>query len=500
MKRSILLLILLTLHLLPFAQKARTLADTVAQFDTYVRKAMKDWEVPGMAIVVVRNGDVVFKKAYGTRELGSGKPVDDQTLFCCASTTKAMTAACMAILVDQGKVKWDDPVVKYLPGFKLYDSYVTRDLRVRDLFLHNTGVGNADFLWGNNTLNADEILEHMQWVKPTYPYRGGFIYQNIFYLVAGKLIEKVSGQTWEDFLTSNIFRPLGMNRTRTNIINLPDDNFSLPHFRIDGVVSPISFDTADVIGPAGSVRSSINDISLWVRCMIDSSKYSGGRLVKPATWNELLKPQNFVDENSFYPTARLTRPNFTTYALGWFQQDYKGKKLNFHTGSLAGEIAIHGQIPELRTGVYIFANLDHAEMRHALMFRALDQFALGVDRDWNSEFLALYSGMKKEMDKKTAEVASQRVPNTKPSLPLDAYTGTYEDPLYGTVRISVSQDQLLLSLNDRATGKLEHWNFDSFQLVWDRKWYGKEYLSFHLGTDGKVSELLFGGVIFPNKK
>ena len=206
-------------------------------------------------------------------------------------------------------------------------------------------MGNTDFLWGNNTLKADEIMDKMELVKPSYPYRGGFIYQNIFYLVAGQVIEKVSGQSWGDFLTANIFKPLGMNRTRTTILNMPDDNYSHPHFRVDSVVQPILFDTADAIGPAGSVRSSISDISLWVKAMIDSSKYPGGRLVKPPTWNELLKPQNFVDEASFYPTARLTKPNFTTYALGWFQQDYKGKKLNFHTGSLAGEIAIHGQIP-----------------------------------------------------------------------------------------------------------------------------------------------------------
>lgn len=498
--RKLLFLVLLAPVLSLHAQKARTLADTVAQFDAYVQKSMKDWEVPGMAIVVVRNGDVVYRKAYGTRQLGSGKMVDENTLFACASTTKAMTATAMGILVDQGKVKWDDPVIKYLPGFKLYDAYVTRDIRVRDLFLHNSGVGNTDFLWNFNSVTADEIVDRMQYVQPSYPYRAGFIYQNIFYLIAGKVIEKVSGQSWGDFVTGNIFKPLGMDRTRTTITSLPDDDFSHPHFRIDNVITPILFDTADGIGPAGSVRSSIKDISLWIKAMVDSSKYPGGRLVKPDTWMELLKPQNFVDEDGFYPTARLTKPHWTTYGLGWFQQDYKGQKLNFHTGSLAGEIAITGQIPDKHIAVYVFANLDHAEMRHALMFRALDQFSLGVDHDWNAEFLGLYGGIKKEAEARKTEKEAKRVMGTKPSLPLASYTGTYADKLYGSIRIYESNGQLQAIMDERATGKLEHWNYDTFRLVFDHAWNGKAWVQFHLDTDGKVDYLDAEGEVFAKKK
>ncbi len=498
--RKVLLFILLSHAFYVQAQKNRTLADTAAQFDAYVQKSMKDWEVPGMAIAVVRNGDVVFRKAYGTRQLGSGKAVDENTLFACASTTKAMTATAMGILVDQGKVKWDDPVIKYLPGFKLYDAYVTRDLRVRDLFLHNTGVGNTDFLWGTNSLTADEILDRMQYVHPSYPYRAGFIYQNIFYLVAGKVIEKASGQSWGDFLTAHIFKPLGMDRTRTNITGMPDDDFSHPHYRIDNVVTPILFDTADVVGPAGSVRSSIKDITLWIKAMVDSSKYPGGRLVKPETWIELLRPQNFVDENGFYPTARLTKPHWTTYGLGWFQQDYRGQKLNFHTGSLSGEIAITGQIPDKRIAVYVFGNLDHAEMRHALMYRALDQFALGVERDWNAEFIGLYGDLRREADARKKEKEDKRVMGTKPSLPLDAYTGTYSDKLYGSVLVYQENGQLRATMDERASGNLEHWNYDTFRLAFDHKWNGKAWVQFHLDTDGRVDGLDAEGAVFARKK
>ena len=302
------------------AQKNKSI-DTAATFDAYVQKAIKDWEIPGLAIVVVKNNKVVFKNTYGTTELGTGNKVNNETLFACASTTKAMTAAAMGILVDQGKVKWDDPVIKYLPGFRLFDPYVTTQMRVRDLFLHNSGVGNTDFLWTFNSITGDETVEKMQLVPPSYSFRAGFIYQNIFYHIAGKVIEKASGIPWAEFVTKNIFKPLGMNRTKAQLAWVKDNNISKPHFKVEGKIQVIDRDTVDTDGAAGAVYSTIDEISIWLKCMLDSSKYEGGRLVTPATWMTLLKPQTFVTESEFYPTQQITKPNFTTYALGWFQQD-----------------------------------------------------------------------------------------------------------------------------------------------------------------------------------
>jgi CubicO group peptidase (beta-lactamase class C family) len=405
-----------------------------------------------------------------------------------------MTAACMGMLVDEGKLNWDDPVTKHLPGFQLYDPYVTRELRVRDLFLHNTGVGNTDFLWGDNILTSDEVLDHMKLAKPSYSMRSGFIYQNIFYLVAGKVIEKISGMPWQAFVTQRIFQPLGMKSTRATFSLVKDPNISGAHYRIDSTVTIIQHDTADVIAPAGAVWSNIDDIALWVGCMLDSGIYAGGRLVKPNTWKELLKPQTIVSENQFYPTQTLTRPNFITYALGWFQQDYMGRKLNFHTGSLSGAVAIHGQMPEERTGVYIFGNLDHAEIRHALMFKAFDQYATGGNRDWSTEFLNHYTNLKKESAKRIKDAEAKRVMGTHPGLALDAYTGKYEDPLYGSVEIVMKDGVLATLINKIQTATLEHWNYDTFRVSYDKKWYDKSYLSFRLDTGGKVAEVVFDGI------
>jgi CubicO group peptidase (beta-lactamase class C family) len=483
-----------------YAKMPKKSKDSTTIFDAYVQKAVKDWHIPGLAIVVVKNNEVVFKKTYGVKSLETNAPVDNETYFACASTTKAMTATAMGILVDQGKVNWDDPVIKYLPNFRLYEPYVTTQMRIRDLFLHNSGVGNTDFLWGMNILTSDETMDRMQLVKPSYSFRSSFIYQNLFYHIAGKVIEKVSGESWADFVTAHIFKPLGMKRTVPLLSRIMDNNIAQAHYTIDGKVERIIRDTADRIDAAGSVYSNIDDISLWVKCMIDSSKYEGGRLVSANTWFTLLKPQTFVTEDGFYPTAQLTKPNFTTYALGWFQQDYKGQKLNFHTGSLAGEIAIHGQIPALKTGVYVFANLDHAEARHALMFKAMDMFAVGGDTDWSTEFLKLYGGIKEKVIKAEQEQESQRVLNTKPSLTLDAYAGIYEDPLYGSIIISFNNGVLKASNIKLGTGNLSHFNFDTFKIEWDRKWMGKTPVQFLLNNFGKVSTIDVDGISLVKSK
>lgn len=471
-------------------------AKLIKEFDAYVEKSRKQYQVPGLAITVVKDGKVLLKKGYGVRQLDKPEVVNDQTLFACASTTKAMTATCMAMLVDEGKISWDDAVIKHLPDFQLYDPYVTRDLKIRDLFTHNSGVGNTDFLWGVMDISSDEVLARMKQVQPTYSLRSSFIYQNIFYLYAGKVIEKVSGSPWEVFIKKRIFEPLGMTRTYPHLQMVNDANQSSEHYWVDGKITVISRTNADAIGPAGSVWASVDDMSKWAICMLDSSKYAGGRLVKPATWVELFKPQVIVPADEFYPTAQLTKPNWTTYSLGWFQQDYKGKKVNFHTGSLAGETAINGQLPESKLGVYVFGNLDHAEVRHALMFKAFDVFALGGTRDWSSEFQMLYSKLGQQYEQKQKEQDLQRIPNTKPSLMLTEYAGKYASDLYGEVTVTADGTSLNLAINNVVNAKLDHWHYDTFSGWFDKRWWGKTKAQFKLNTAGRATTLEVEGMTF----
>jgi len=486
--------------LIPVLALAQAPDKKVQEFDAYVQKAVKEWQVPGLAVVVVKNGNVLLSKGYGVRELGTTNNVDSKTLFACASTTKAMTAVCMGILVDEGKVSWNDPVVKHLPEFQLYDPFVTREIKIRDLFLHDSGVGNADFLWGIMDISSDEVLRKMREVKPSYSLRSSFIYQNIFYLAAGKVIEKISGKPWNIFMRERIFQPLGMTRTFPLFADVNDANQTAPHYKIDGKITVIKHTKADQIGPAGSVWSCVDDMGKWMRVMIDSSKYSGGRLLTTGTWNEMFKPQVLVPADQFYPTATLTKPNWTTYGLGWFQHDYKGKKVNFHTGSLAGAVAIHAQLPDEKLGIYVFANYDHAEIRHALVYKTFDHFALGGARDWSAEFLKLYGNIEAGGEKQEKDFEAKRVLNTKPSLALTDYTGTYTDPLYGTVVITLEGDQLVVEANKFVKAKLSHWHYDTFRGWYDKRWYGKSNMSFVIGSDGKIASVSFDGTDFSKEK
>ncbi len=500
--RTSIAIILLLIFGKAFSQNpAPSLTKQIQEFDAYVEQARNSWQVPGLAIAVVKNGKVIFKKGYGNRQIDKPDKVDTQTLFACASTTKAMTATCMGMLVDEGKINWDDAVIKYLPDFKLYDPYVTRELKIRDLFTHNSGVGNADFLWDIMDISSDEILKKMADVKPSYSLRSSFIYQNIFYLAAGKVIEKVSGQPWEKFIASRIFEPLGMTRTMAMRKDVKDPNQTSAHFLVRNAITVIELSSADAIGPAGSVWSCADDMSKWVLCMLDSSKYEGGkRLVTTKTWMEMLKPQVMVTASQFYPTAQLTKPNWMTYGLGWFQQDYRGHKINFHTGSLYGAIAINGQLPDEKLGVYIFGNYDHAEIRHALMFKAFDHFGLGGNRDWNAEFLKLYGNIRTQGEKAAKDFEAKRVINTSPSLPVDQYAGKYSDPLYGELEVIVQNKKLLITINNHIKATLEHWHYDTFRGEYDKAWNGTALAQFSLSATGQLEKINFEGTEFKKQK
>ncbi|HEX5818819.1 MAG TPA: serine hydrolase [Gemmatimonadales bacterium] len=437
-------------------------------FDAYVQQGMRDWQVPGLSIVVVRNDSVVFLKGYGVRTLGTAGPVDARTLFGIMSTTKAMTAMALAMLVDEGKVRWEDPVTKWLPAFQTADALLTRDLRVVDLLTHSTGLPNADLLWVRGDLDEAEVLRRVRGLAPTYPLRGGFIYQNVMYGVAGAVIAQASGMSWGEFLQRRLFTPLAMSRTHPTyaaVVAAKDGNVSSAHYRIRDTVRAIADESVDHVPAAGAVWSTAEDMGRWLRFLLDSSRVDGRRLVSDSAFRRLFQPQSFVGASEFYPTAQLTKPHWTTYGLGWFQQDYRGEMVQMHTGSLDGRTAIIGLIPERRLGVYVFGNLDHAELRHALMWKTFDVLLGAPERDWSRELLALYGARRARADSARRAVEAARVTGTSPSLPLDRYAGRYEHPVWGDIEISAASGTLRLraGTNPMTAGPLEHWHYDTFR-------------------------------------
>lgn len=468
--------------------------------DNFIEEGMAEWEIPGLAVAVIKEGEIVFIKGYGINKLGEEQNVDTRTMFMIGSTTKAMTAVALAMLVDEGKITWDDKIMQHMPEFQLYDPYVTRELTVLDLLTHRAGIGNTDLLWLTE-FDSDEVLYQMRYAKPAYSFRAGYTYQNLMWAAAGKLVEKLSNKSWEAFMQERIFDPLGMDRSIAISEDLESHaNYVSPHYKIDGEIQVIERINATKIAPAGDVWSSIEDMAKWTAFMIDSGKVDGKRLLEPETYSELIKPQTIVSDVGFYPTASLTRPRWKTYAMGWFQHDYKQHDLTFHTGSLWGLIAIIGIIPDENFGVYVLGNLDHAELRHAVMYKAIDLY---VDhdnsRDWHREIFDLYEQSRIATEKRKEEAVKKRVKNTTPTLDLKSYEGVYTNQLYGSIRISSSQSGLTFHYGPIFSGSLNHWNYDTFEIQWEREYIDNALCNFNISSNGEVGEISIFGKLFLRK-
>ena len=462
-------------------------------------QGMADWKIPGLAAIVVKDGQVVFQKTYGVKNLETEQTVDENTLFNMASTTKAIVAIAMGMLVDEGKLNWEDKVVDLLPYFKLSDPYITADARVKDLLTHNLGIDNSDALWTIDSVSTHETIRRFQFAKKTYPLRGGFTYQNIMYAVAGEVIAVVSGKPWNEFVKARIFDPLGMNRTQALARDIfKAGNYVTPYYDDpeEGMVV-VDYGFSDQIGPAGMICSTAKDISNYLTFLVNDGVYKSDTLVKPKTFKYLFEPQSFLGTNGTYPTNALTKPNWNTYGLGWFQQDYKGHKLDFHTGSLFGLVAIAGIIQDKNIAVYVFANLDHAELRHAIMYKAIDLYAFNDDnRDWHNEVFELYEGFKKEHIEISKKKIAERIKNTEPNLPLEEYEGTYTNDMLGAAKVSLANGKLNINFNDFIDYDTEHWHYNTFMTNKDPRFREKMEVRFELNNDGKVNQLYFMEVAF----
>ena len=466
-------------------------------FDAYVTQAVKDWKTTGLAVAVVKDGKVVFSKGYGVRERDKAAPVDGQTLFAIASTTKAMTAAAIGMLVDEGKLAWDDPVTDHLPSFQLNDPYVTREITVRDLLTHRAGMGNTDYLWYVADLPADSMMDKLRLIRPEYSLRSSFIYQNVMYIAAGEVVRAASGISWDDFMRTRIFQPLGMISTYSRAALVPSgSNAATPHFLYAGdTIGVVRHDDLRAIGPAGDVWSNISDMSKWMLFLLDSGRVGGKHLLKPDTWAELFTPQVVVPPDEFYPSQEITNPHWRTYGLGWFQHDYLGRQLDFHTGSLAGMVAIAGLMRDDRFGVYVFGNVDHSEIRHALMYRAIDTWMGVPGRDWSEDLLAIYEKRRIRRDSVRTAAETRRVKGTKPSLELSKYAGTYEDPIAGRVLVRLVDGKLRFTAGKLLSGSLEHYHYDQFRARYDDRWQGTDIVTFSIGA-GVPSALEYSGFRF----
>lgn len=465
--------------------------------DEYVESVQKAFEVPGIALAIVKDGKVVVAKGYGVRKMGEAARVDEHTLFGIASNSKAFTATALGILVEEGKIEWDAPVIRYLPWFRLSDPYVTRELTVRDLLVHRSGLGlgAGDLLWWPpSTYNRKEIATRLQYIPLATSFRSTYAYDNVLYLIAGELIEAVSGLTWEDFIATRILAKVGMTDSKPRHSDATGGgNIATTHARIDGKVRPVNPFASDNTNPAGGINASATDMAKWLITQLDSGRVAGGtRLFSRQTCIQLWRIVTPLPIGYQPPELAPLQANFNGYALGFGVRDYRGLKLVQHTGGLPGYVSKVAMIPELKLGVAVLTNQESGEAFESIVYFVLDHFLAAPKMDWLAAY-KLFRGrqttMIAEAEKQTS---AKRDTASRPPLPVSSYAGTYTDAWYGDVTTSQENGNLVIRFGHTPSlvGDLEHWQYDTFVAKWrDRELRADAFVTFSLNPDGSIDQV-----------
>jgi CubicO group peptidase (beta-lactamase class C family) len=489
----------------PAAPAAASAAVPAFDLEADVNRALKAFDVPGMAIAIVKDGKVVAARGFGVRKAGQPAPVDGKTVFEIASNSKVFTAAALAMLVDEGKLAWDDPVTKHLPDFQMYDAYVTKEMTVRDLLVHRSGLGlgAGDLLWWPTTnFTTDEIIHRLRYVKPATSFRNSYAYDNLLYIVAGKIIAQKSGKSWGETMRERILKPLGMNATTTSLAeNAGNANVSAPHSLIGGknvAVKPMPVDNA--VGACG-INTSAEDIARWMTVLLDGGAIASAgkdaqgkevRLFSAAQSREIFTPQTPMRISEPPAALAATKPNFFAYGLGLQLRDYKGKKLAMHGGALQGFYSRVVMVPEAKLGIAILTNAENGYVMTALQYRMLDHYLGAAPSDW----IKLLGDAEHEAHAKEAarlkSAGAARAAKSQPSLPLASYDGEYQDAWYGLVTIKPVGGKRVMSFSKTPdlTGELEHFQHDTFIVRWkERNFNADAYVTFALNPDGSIERM-----------
>jgi CubicO group peptidase (beta-lactamase class C family) len=477
--------------------------------DADVERVMKLFDVPGIAIAVVKDGQVLAARGFGVRKLGAPEKVDGKTLFEVASNSKAFTAAALAMLVDEGKLAWDDPVTKHLPDFQMYDAYVTHEMTVRDLLTHRSGLGlgAGDLLWWPTTsFSTDEIIHKLRYIQPSTSFRSSYAYDNLLYIVAGKIVAAKSGKTWGETIHERILTPVGMASTTTSLAeNAGNPNVANAHSKINDKIAAVkAMPVPNAVGAVG-INTNAEDIARWMNVLLAQGKLPAAagagagtdgkeaRLFSAKQARELWTAQTPMRTGE--PNAKLagTRANFAAYGLGFQLRDYHGRLLALHSGALQGFYSKVVLVPEEKLGIAILTNAESGGSLNALQWQLLGRL---VDKDDKSDWIGAVSAVEEEMHAKEkarlAKAGAARSAKSQPSLPRSAYDGDYQDPWYGIASIKHVGGRQVLSLSRTPdlTGELEHYQHDTFIVRWkERNFNADAYVTFALNPDGSIERM-----------
>lgn len=504
MIRLLTVMMLAVVLLAPAGTAADAAAQTpdLAQLDAVIEQARKDWNVPGLAVAIVKDGNVVLARGYGVREMGKPGAVDADTLFAIASNTKAFTATALSMLAEDRKLTLDDRVVSHLPYFELYDPYVTSDIRIRDLLSHRSGLGtfSGDLLWYGTPYSREEVVRRARFLGQAGPFRARYGYQNIMFVAAGEVVAAVSGRTWDTFVKERIFGPLGMTRTVSTFAEVKTaTNIATPHAGTYAPLRPYPWYSWDACGPAASIVSSANDMAKWIAVHLNGGAAADRRLFSENAQRAMWTPHvSFTtDPNPAVPAARLAASlrmpvHFRGYGLGFSVSDYRHRFVAEHGGAADGMFSHLALVPEEKLGFVILTNSDTG-VSSALSYTILDAYLGGDGRDWSRLLLDRGRQVAEQRRLARERVEKARLPGTRPGLPLEKYAGTYASTLYGDATVTAESGGLVLRLlpNPDMVADLSHWHLDTFELTWRRPfpWFGGGRAQFVLDHDANVTEL-----------
>ena len=453
-------------------------------FEDFVHSVIEGWKVPGAAIAIIKDGEIVLSRGFGLRNVAEGLEVTPETLFPIASCTKAFTTSSMALLADEGKLDWDSPVKDFIPSFKLYDSFATERLTPRDLVTHRSGLPRHDLMWYNSTSTRQELFDRLRHLEPNKDLRTTWQYQNLMYMTAGYLVGELSGQTWEEFVQQRIFTPLGMINSSFDINEAKQSpHCSRPYMERKDEVQEIPFYAAQgAVAPAGAIVSSISDMSRWILLHANKGKFNDAQIISEGQMAQMHSPQMVMPETNKY--AELTD---ATYGMGWFIHSYRGHRMVEHGGNIDGFSSLVTLLPQENIGIVILTNMNGSAVPYILTYNIIDRLLSLEEVPWNERFRKEHDELKEAEARGKDKSETDRVQGTSPSHPLEAYTGDFEHPGYGTISIEQKGDQLQATFNSMEF-PLKHYHYDIFDAVVERFDLTIK-MSFSTNTKGDIDSL-----------
>jgi CubicO group peptidase (beta-lactamase class C family) len=477
------------LFLLCVAVNSQTPSFIKDSLDSYITKGIKDWDVPGLSIVIVKDGHVVLMKGYGVNDLESQKRVDENTLFMIASNTKLFTGTALALLETRGKLSLNDKITKYFPGYRLYDAVTTQQVTIRDMLTHRIGTKTfqGDFTFWNTSLSREEIMKRMRLLKPTQIFRQDYGYCNSCYMTAGQIIPVVTGEQWEDFVHDSIIAPLEMSNTMVLSTGIEKQtNVATPYTTsYTAQLKQVPFDNWNNLAPAASIVSNVSDLSHWLMMQLDSGRYNGKQILP---WQTLQKTRdvNIVTssrKSSVYPM------HFRGYGLGLNVADYNGRQVYWHTGGAGGMVSNVCFVPEEKLGIAILTNNDNQNFFELLRYQILDAY---LEVPYVNRSFSQLPTFKRGMQQQVAEIDNwkARVKGNKPELPLASYTGKYTNELYGNITISQIGNQLKINFGAKPglSATLDYMDNGEWLMQYNNIEYGIFAIKFDLAY-GKVKSV-----------